>query len=328
MSMADKQMFLKDFETRIGSVLTVVQTADVMRMVSEQLDGYTLEAVSTEEGIYDSEDLLRVYLEAKEIEGRSAKTIAMYRGVITRAMREIQAPIRKITVYHLRSYLMTLRNKGDKDSTVKSVREVLCAYFGWLHKEGLIESNPCSNLSPVKCAKVVRLPYSDVEIEKIKEACRNQRDKAIVCFLLSTGCRISEMCALNRDDIDLVNAECIVHGKGNKERKVYINPVALMNLRTYLDARKDLCPALFTGKGTERIAPGGVRFMLRGIEERSGVENVHPHRFRRTLATNLINRGMPIQEVAAVLGHDKLDTTMKYVYIDGKSLKTAYLKYA
>lgn len=328
MSMADKQMFLKDFEARIGSVLTVVQTADVMRMVSEQLDGYTLEAISTGEGIYDSEDLLRVYLEAKEIEGRSAKTIAMYRGVITRAMQEIRAPIRKITVYHLRSYLMTLRKKGNKDSSVKSVREVLCAYFGWLHKEGLIEQNPCSNLSPVKCAKVVRLPYSDVEIEKIKEACSSQRDKAIVCFLLSTGCRISEMCALNREDIDLVNAECIVHGKGNKERKVYINPVALMNLRTYLDTRKDLYPALFTGKGTERITPDGVRFMLKGIEERSGVENVHPHRFRRTLATNLINRGMPIQEVAAVLGHDKLDTTMKYVYIDGKSLKTAYLKYA
>lgn len=328
MSMADKQMFLKDFEARIGSVLTVVQTADVMRMVSEQLDGYTLEAVSTEEGIYDSEDLLRVYLEAKEIEGRSAKTIAMYRGVITRALQEIRAPIRKITVYHLRSYLMTLRKKGNKDSSVKSVREVLCAYFGWLHKEGLIEQNPCSNLSLVKCAKVVRLPYSDVEIEKIKEACSSQRDKAIVCFLLSTGCRISEMCALNREDIDLVNAECIVHGKGNKERKVYINPVALMNLRTYMDTRKDLYPALFTGKGTERITPDGVRFMLKGIEERSGVENVHPHRFRRTLATNLINRGMPIQEVAAVLGHDKLDTTMKYVYIDGKSLKTAYLKYA
>jgi site-specific recombinase XerD len=326
--MADKQMFLKDFEARIGSVLTVVQTAEVMRMVSEQLDGYTLEAVSTEEGIYDSEDLLRVYLEAKEIEGRSAKTIAMYRGVITRAMQEIRAPIRKITVYHLRSYLMKLRNKGDRDSTVKSVREVLCAYFGWLHKEGLIEQNPCSNLSPVKCAKVVRLPYSDVEIEKIKEACSTQRDKAIISFLLSTGCRISEMCALNREDIDLVNAECIVHGKGNKERTVYISPVAMMNLKTYLSTRKDLCPALFTGKGTERIAPGGVRFMLKGIEERSGVENVHPHRFRRTLATNLINRGMPIQEVAAILGHDKLDTTMKYVYIDSKNLKTAYQKYA
>lgn len=243
-------------------------------------------------------------------------------------MREIHAPLRKVTVYHLRSYLMTLRNKGDKDSTVKSVREVLCAFFGWLYKEGLLERNPCSNLSPIKCAKVVRLPYSDVELERIKEACRTPRDKAIVSFLLSTGCRIGEMCALNRDDIDMVNAECIVHGKGNKERKVYINPVAMMNLKAYFGMRKDLCSALFVGKGTDRITPGGVRFMLRKIEERSGVENVHPHRFRRTLATNLINRGMPIQEVAAVLGHDKLDTTMKYVYIDGRSLKTAYLKYA
>lgn len=328
MSMADKQMFVKEFEGKVGDFLTVNQTAEVMRMIVEQLDGYELEAVFTEEAANDSEDLLKVYLEAKEIEGRSVKTIAMYRGVITRVMRDIKAPLRKITVYHLRSYLMTLRKKGNKDSSVESIREVLCAFFGWLHKEGLIEQNPCSNLSPVKCAKIVRLPYSDVEIEKIKESCSTVRDKAIVCFLLSTGCRISEMCALNRDDIDLTSGECIVHGKGNKERTVYINSVAMMFLRKYLGSRNDICKALFIGKGTERIAPGGVRFMLKGIEERSGVENVHPHRFRRTLATNLINRGMPIQEVAAILGHDKLDTTMKYVYIDGKSLKTAYQKYA
>ena len=152
MSMADKQMFVKEFEGKVGDFLTVNQTAEVMRMIVEQLDGYELEAVFTEEAANDSEDLLKVYLEAKEIEGRSAKTIAMYRGVITRAMREIKAPLRKITVYHLRSYLMTLRKKGNKDSSVESIREVLCAFFGWLHKEGLTESNPCSNLSPVKCA--------------------------------------------------------------------------------------------------------------------------------------------------------------------------------
>ena len=328
MSMADKQMFTKDFESRIGTILTVTQTSEVMRMLAEQLDQYDVAAAYTEDGRNDSEDLLKVYLETKEIEGRSRKTIERYRYLITRAMKDIRAPLRKVTVYHLRSYLMEMRNKGVSDSTVEGNREVLCAFFGWLHKESLIDKNPCANLSPVKCAKVVRLPYSDVEIERIKEACRIIRDKAIVCFLLSTGCRISEMCDLNRDDIDFGAAECIVHGKGNKERTVYLNPVAIMNLRRYLSERSDLCPALFIGKGTDRIAPGGVRNMLKSIEARSGVENVHPHRFRRTLATNLINRGMPIQEVAAILGHDKLDTTMRYVYIDRRSLKSAYQKYA
>ena len=328
MSMADKQMFTKDMESRIGEVLTVTQTAEIMRILAEQLDQYEITAAYTEDGRADSEDLLKVYLETKEIEGRSGKTIERYRYIITRAITEIRAPLRKVTVYHLRSYLMGLRNNGAADSTIEGIREVLCAFYGWLHKESLIDVNPCANLSPIKCAKVVRLPYSDVEIERIKEACQTIRDKAIVCFLLSTGCRISEMCGLNREDINFAAGECIVHGKGNKERTVYLNSVAIMHLRKYFSTRKDLCPALFTGKGTDRIAPGGVRNMLKSLEARSGVENVHPHRFRRTLATNLINRGMPIQEVAAILGHDKLDTTMKYVYIDRRSLKSAYQKYA
>lgn len=328
MSMADKKMFMKDIEQLIGTILTVTQTADVMKIVAEQLDGYSMEAITNADAMSDSGDLLKVYLEAKEIEGRSKKTIERYQYIITRAITGIKAPLRKITVYHLRAYLMDMRNKGTADSTVEGTREILCAFFGWLHKEGLIEGNPCANLSPIKCPKVVRLPYSEVEIEKLKEACKTVRDRAIIDFLLSTGCRISEMCELNRDDIDFNLAECIVHGKGNKERTVYLTPVAMMNLKKYLNSRNDTLPALFIGQRMERMAPDGVRTMLKGIEKRSGVENVHPHRFRRTLATNLINRGMPIQEVAAILGHDKLDTTMRYVYIDRRSLKTAYQKFA
>lgn len=328
MSMADKKMFMKDVEGQIGTVLTVTQAAEVMRMIAEQLDGYSMDAIVNVDAMSDSADLLKIYLDAKEIEGRSKKTIARYRDIITRAMTAIKVPLRKVTVYHLRAYLMDKRKQGCADSTVEGVREILCAYFGWLHKEGLIEVNPCANLSPVKCAKVVRLPYSEVEIEKLKEACKTVRDRAIIDFLLSTGCRISEMCELNRDDIDFNLAECIVHGKGNKERTVYLTPVAMLNLKRYLSGRNDLLPALFIGQRMERMAPDGVRRMLKGIEKRSGVENVHPHRFRRTLATNLIARGMPIQEVAAILGHDKIDTTMRYVYIDGRNLKTAYQKYA
>lgn len=328
MSMADKKMFMKDIEQLIGTILTVTQTADVMKMIAEQLDGYSVEAIATMDAMSDSCDLLKVYLEAKEIEGRSKKTIERYQYIITKAFAGIKAPLRKITVYHLRAYLMDMRNKGTADSTVEGTREILCAFFGWLHKEGLIEGNPCANLSPIKCAKVVRLPFSDIEIERIKETCKTVRDKAIVSFLLSTGCRVSEMCELNRDDIDFAAGECIVHGKGNKERTVYINSVAMMNLKRYLTARGDSNQALFIGQRKNRITPHGVRAMLKVIEEKSGVENVHPHRFRRTLATSLINRGMPIQEVAAILGHDKIDTTMRYVYIDRRSLKNAYQKYA
>ena len=154
------------------------------------------------------------------------------------------------------------------------------------------------------------------------------RDKAIVCLLLSTGCRISELCALNRGDVDFQNKQCAVLGKGNKERTVYLDSVASMILKRYLKSRTDFSQALFVGKGTERLTPGGVRFMMKTLEEDSGVENVHPHRFRRTLATNLLNRGMPIQEVAKILGHEKLDTTMMYAFVDEQNVKASYCKYS
>lgn len=202
------------------------------------------------------------------------------------------------------------------------------SFFGWVQREGLIPNNPCGNLSTIKCGKEVRLPFSDVDIERLKETCETARDKALIAFLLSTGCRVGEVCGLNRADIDFANLECTVLGKGNKERTVYLDNVAAMQLRIYLNTRTDTCEALFAGKGSERLQAGGIRKRLNEIGEKAGVENVHPHRFRRTLATTLINHGMPIQEVAKILGHEKIDTTMTYVYIDKTNVKNAYRRYA
>lgn len=214
------------------------------------------------------------------------------------------------------------------DRTLEGYRTVFSSFFGWLYKEKLIQDNPCANLGPIKHMKKVRVPYSEVELEKLKEACQTVRDKTIIYFLLSTGCRISEICGLDRDDIDFMTLECTVLGKGNKERTVFLDDITAMMLKRYLAERKDNSPALFIGKGSERMTPGGVRFRLKTIAERAGVQNVHPHRFRRTLATNLIDRGMPIQEVASILGHDNINTTMTYVYIKKENVKNAYRKYA
>jgi len=327
MSISDRQMLIKEFESKLNNVLTVSQKSEVMKLLAEQLVEYDVSS-SGDKNQSESINLIRIFLEAKRIEGRSDKTIARYDYILNRIFKDINVPIKSINVYHLRTYLMNMKDNGKADSTIEGYREILCAFYSWLQKEGLIQNNPCSNLNPIKCAKVLRLPYSDVEIELIKESCGSVRNKAIICFLLSTGCRISEMCELNRNDIDLNSLECIVHGKGDKERTVYLSNVAVMNLRKYLGSRTDSSPALFIGKGSERMTPGGIRFMLKKVENKSGVVNVHPHRFRRTLATNLINRGMSIQEVASILGHDKIDTTMSYIYIDKKNVKTAYQKYA
>lgn len=169
---------------------------------------------------------------------------------------------------------------------------------------------------------------TEVEIEKLNQACTERRDKAIIYFLLYTGCRVSEMTELNREDLDLEKLQCIVHGKGNKERKVYLKQVAGMLIKEYLETRTDDNPALFIGRCGKRLQQNGVRVMLKRIAKLAGVEHVHPHKFRRTYATDLHRHGAPVQNISSLLGHDKLDTTMKYVFIDDTDNENAYRRFA
>ena len=328
MSIADKQVLIKDFEFRIGEILTVSQKTEVVRLLVEELDKYSVEANAFDGDYNDSDDLVEAFFDAKEIEGRSEKSLKYYSEVINRFRKEVNVPLKKITVYHLRAYLKNYMKTGVADRTAENVRSVLNSFFGWLYNEHLIETNPCANLGTIKCQRVVRPPYSEVDFEKIKESCKTDRDKAIVMFLMSTGCRIEEMCSTDKDAINFEEGECIVHGKGNKERTIYLDNVALLYLKRYLDSRTDDIPALFIGQRKGRLHPDAVRKMLRKVGNRCGVERVHPHKFRRTFTTNLINRGMPIQDVAVLLGHSKLDTTMQYAYIDRRTLKNAYQKFA
>ena len=325
MTIGAKQSLLRDAEKALGSILTAEQLANIMPKLGDCLAGYEVEQIISDPGV---DDLLDTFLAAKAVEGRSDKTAERYAYIIRRFLHDVKTETSRVTVYHIRQYLLAEKQRGISDSTLGSYRSIFSSYFGWLHKEGLIRSNPCANLNAIKCAKVVREPYSSEDIERLREACKTIRDRALLAFLLSTGCRISEICSLNRDDVDFQSLECTVLGKGNKERVVYVDAVAAMLLKRYLASRKDSNPALFIGIRAERLLPGGVRVMLKQLEAKTGVQNVHPHRFRRTLATNLISRGMAIQEVAAILGHDKLDTTMRYVYLDKTAVKNSYRKYA
>ena len=205
MSIEAKQLLLHDLEKKIGSILTVDNTEEVMKLLSEQLSNYELEKNQSEGEDIESRELLEAYISAKKIEGRSDKTLERYQYVIEKMMKKIDVPLRKISVFHIRRYLADEKERGLSDRTLEGIREVLSAYFGWLQKEGLIASNPIVNLGAIKYQKLKRIPYSSVDIEKLKESCTNDRDKAIISFLLSTGCRISEVCALNRTDIDFEN---------------------------------------------------------------------------------------------------------------------------
>lgn len=328
MSIEAKQILLKDMEGILADKLTAATLEEVIDSIERRLVAFQVEMDPEHMTQNGFNELMDIFMETKRIEGRSEKTIAHYRYILSRLRDETSVPIDKMTVFTLRSWLSKEQSRGIGDKTLEGYRCVFSSFFGWLHKEGLIPSNPCANLGPIKCQKKVRTPYSAIDIETLKESCDCSRDRAMVSFLLSTGCRISEVCALNRDSINFHDGECTVLGKGNKERTVFLNDVTTMLLQRYMDERTDDREALFIGKGTERMTPGGVRARLKTIAERANVENVHPHRFRRTLATNLIDRGMNIQEVATILGHEKLDTTLKYVYINKNNVKNAYRKYA
>lgn len=327
MSIEVKQVMLKNLEKQFSSTLTVNEMNTVLKIIADELDAYTLEQVDNYNFDLTSNDMLEAFLSAKKLEGRSPKTLERYEYIITRLLIFVKVPIRSLTIYHLRRYLMKLKEQGCADSTLEGIRQIFSSFFNWLSKENLIDNNPCANLSPIKCIKKQRLPFSSIDIEKLKEKCKSTRDKAIICVLLSTGCRISEITQLNRNDINFQKKQCKVLGKGNKERIVYMDDVTLLLLTRYFSERKDDLPAVFIGKGTERMTPAGIRKMLRQLAVQAGVDHVHPHRFRRTLATNLIRRGMPIQEVAKILGHERLDTTMQYIYLDNDDLKFSYNKF-
>lgn len=327
MTLEAKREFTQSVRSEIGDFLTLTQTDKVTDIIDNHFSEYDLTRIGNTGAIdADSKDLVIAFLDAKKTEGRSPKTINRYSYIIERALKDIGIPVAKISVYDIRRYLMELGDGGMQASSIEGIRSVFSSLFGWLWKEGLIKQNPCANIGAIKCEKKERYPFDNYEIQLILDACSNLRDIALVRFLLTTGCRVSEVCAVKISDVNMEECECRVHGKGNKWRTVYFDSSTLLALKKYLGSRHDESPALFNGlRG--KLDPQGVRAMLKRIEKISGVENIHPHRFRRTLATNLISRGMPIQEVACILGHDKIDTTMRYVYIEKENVKNAYKKY-
>ena len=280
-----------------------------------ELNKYEVQERCTDLTVTDTsaEGQLRKYIATKRIEGKAESTLRRYYEENLKVINYFRKPLREITTYDLRFYLSLRRQQGGvSNRTLDGMRRCYSSFFSWLTAEGLIG----------------RKPYSAVELEKLRAACGNARDLALVDFLYSTGCRVSEVSRLDITDVDLDSGECLVVGKGNKERLVYLTDVAGMHLKTYLDTRKDVGNALFTGKGSSRIKKSGIEAILRRLGKAAGVENVHPHRFRRTLATNLLDRGMNIQDMAAILGHADLKTTQIYCYISQQNVKTAYKKFA
>lgn len=324
MAIEAKTSFLRQVEKSLSTVTTADTMAKTLSIIADVMDGFDMLEITKEDVKYD---MLRCFLQAMDVQGRSKKTIEHYRGVLKRFLKDAGITPRKVTVYHLRAYLAKLKEEGRKDSTLNHIREVFSSFFSWLHREGLIEKNPVINLGTIKVPKEEKQIFTDIDMERMRQNCKSLRDRAIISFLASTGCRVAELVGLDAEAVDTESMECIVKGKGNKERTVYMDTVTAMYLRKYLSTRKDHNKALFVNRYYKRFETGGIREMLNRLEKASGVNHVHPHKFRRTLATNMAKRGMPLQTIAAILGHEKIETTMRYIVLNKEDVKLKYKQY-
>lgn len=317
----------------VRALLSDEQLQAVQDALTLQLNGYELQERTTEVAVIDStpDAMLSKFIATKRIEGKSEATVQRYRDVCYMMIHSLCKPLYDITTYDLRYYLASYKQQRSvSNRTLDGMRRCFSSFFGWLSAEGLIGRNPCAALAQIKYAKVVKKPYTEPEMERLKQACTSIRDLALLEFLYASGCRVSEVVRLNRSDINFLTRDAVVLGKGNKERTIYLTPVALMHLQDYLNTRKDNNPALFASLKApyERLSKAGIETTLKQIGKRAGVENVHPHRYRRTLATNLLDRGANIQDVATILGHADLKTTQIYCYISQQNVQAAYRRYA
>ena len=278
----------------------------------------------------DSDELVSAFLSAKRIEGCSEKTLKYYQTTIEAMYSMVGKSLRRITTEDLRGYLTEYQKRKNLSRvTVDNVRRILSSLFAWLEDEDYILKSPVRRIHKVKTASNIKETYTDESLELMRDGCTELRDLAMIDMLASTGMRVGEMVLLNRDGINFADRECVVFGKGDKERIVYFDARTKIHLQNYLESRTDNSPALFVSLKAphERLKIGGVEVRLRELGQKLGIQKVHPHKFRRTLATMAIDKGMPIEQLQRLLGHSKIDTTLQYAMVKQSNVKLAHKKY-
>lgn len=277
-----------------------------------------------------NDDFLKMFLEAKQIEGCSGRTIKYYKTTVEHLISQVETSVRKITTEEIREYLSNYQKRNNcSNVTIDNVRRNISSFFSWLEEEDYILKSPMKRIHKIKTKTVVKNTISDEGIEKLRDNCKEKRDLAIVDLLYSTGIRVGELVNLNIDDIDLEGRECVVYGKGDKERRVYFDAKAKVHLKEYIDSRNDGNEALFVTLDApyDRLKISGVEIRLRKLGRELNLERIHPHKFRRTMATRAIDKGMPIEQVQKILGHSQIDTTMQYAMVNQNNVKTSHQKY-
>lgn len=310
----------------LSGILNKSQLEELDKVLKNRLKGVLDEEKNTE----TKEVLLKTFISAKRVEGCSEKTLRYYYSTIKNMQDSINKTEVLITTEELRNYLNEYQQRNSVSKvTMDNVRRILSTFFSWLEDEDYIIKSPVRRIHKVKTGKTVKDTYTDESLELMRDHCNNSRDLAMIDLLSSTGIRVGELVKLNKDDVDFENRECVVFGKGNKQRRVYFDARTKIHLQKYISERNDDNDALFVSlsKPNERLLISGVEIRLRKIGKELNLSKVHPHKFRRTLATMAIDKGMPIEQVQQLLGHQSIDTTLQYAMVNQINVKNSCKKF-
>lgn len=328
-----KQLFIKKVVKASANFLNNNQRIKLKEILMEICLNYQIEMIEQtkkQETQKNNEEILNKFISSKEIEGCSTRTLNYYKDNISKMLDIINLPIDEITTEILRNYLADYKSNSNAGMvTIDNIRRTLSSFFAWLENEDYIVKSPVRRIHKVKATKKVKETFTDENLEKLRDTCSNIRDLAILELLISTGMRVGELTKLNVADMNFVERSCIVLGKGNSEREVYFSAKSKMYIEKYLETRTDNNEALFVSliKPYNRLGISGVEITIRNLGRNANINKVHPHKFRRTMATMAIDKGMPVEQVQKLLGHIKIDTTMEYAMVSQNNVKNSHRKY-
>jgi site-specific recombinase XerD len=327
-----KDKLITEIQENMASMLNMAQLEELRRVLTNCFHGLeiTPKPTTSPQGEKENVGLLEVFIAAKRVEGCSKKSLKYYDSTIRHMYAAVDKPIREICTDDLRSYLADYQKERNSSKvTIDNMRRIFSSFFGWLEDEDYILKSPVRRIHKVKADKTIKEAFTDEGLELLRDVCDEIRDLAMIDLLSSTGMRVGELVNLNREDINFYERECVVLGKGNSERVVYFDARTKIHLKNYLDSRSDDNLALFVSLSApyNRLMIGGVETRLREIGTKADIQKVHPHKFRRTLATRAIDKGMPIEQVQRLLGHVKIDTTMHYAMVNQANVKNSHRKF-
>lgn len=324
-----KQDLIKDVIQGMLPYLNNAQSEKLQEVLQYALARYEVTENNEKENTSE-QNYVELFLSAKRIEGCSEKSLKYYKATIEAMLNEIQKDVKHIVTDDIRGYLTEYQKKKNSSKvTIDNIRRILSSFYSWLEDEDYILKSPVRRIHKVKSISTIKETYTDEMLEIMRDKCDNLRDLALIDILASTGIRVGELVLLNIEDINFIERECVVLGKGNKERIVYFDARTKIHLQNYLESRTDDNHALFTSLKApyNRLKIGGVESRLRELGKKLNIHKVHPHKFRRTLATKAIDKGMPVEQLQRLLGHQRIDTTMQYAMVKQSNVKLAHKKY-